>query len=157
LGWRNRANLDRQPARWVRTTPGWEITTGAFGFRMNSDEIKPLGSGAVLVVGDSFALGAEVRDRETYPAQIEQLLNYPGLNAGNGGFGTDQMVLAAERFIPPLKPSFLIVSIFEPAIEQAGYQVSYGSKPWFDIGGGELRHHNNPVPPAASSALAHAM
>jgi hypothetical protein len=46
-------------------------------------------------VGDSFTAGADVAEHESYVAQLEAMLNYPVINGGVGGYGTDQMILAA--------------------------------------------------------------
>src|SRR5438105_9788269 len=52
LGWRLRDNLQ---------VPGG-FTTGLYGLRMNSGEIRQPPKGGVLAVGDSFTVGSGVRD-----------------------------------------------------------------------------------------------
>jgi lysophospholipase L1-like esterase len=139
LGWRHKAN---------RGDPTSNIT-GEYGVRMNSAKIKPLPTGAILAVGDSFTAGADVAEHESYVAQLEAMLDYPVINGGVGGYGTDQMILAAERFIPLLHPAMIVVGILDDDIDRAGHRTFSGaSKPWFDVKPeGELVHHNNPVPP----------
>jgi lysophospholipase L1-like esterase len=137
LGWRHRANL-----------PG-PFVTGEYGIRMNSAEIKPLASNAILAVGDSFTAGSEVDEHQTYSAQLETITGRPVINGGVGGYDTDQMILAAERFIPLLHPAMIVVGILDNDILRSGYRTYGGApKPWFEVKpDGELVHYNNPVPP----------
>jgi lysophospholipase L1-like esterase len=139
LGWRHKAN---------RGDPTSNIT-GDYGVRMNSGTIKPLPAHAILAVGDSFTAGADVAEHESYVAQLEAMLGYPVINGGVGGYGTDQMILAAERLIPLLHPAGVIVGILDDDIDRAAHRTFSGApKPWFEVRrDGELVHHNNPVPP----------
>src|SRR5262245_5906106 len=113
LGWRQRANV-----RWG------EYTMGDLGVRMNSgaESRRPLAPGAVVAVGDSFTAGSEVADAETWPAQLERLIGRPVINAGVGGYGTDQMILRAESLLPVLQPSAVVVGILDDDINRAGYR-----------------------------------
>jgi hypothetical protein len=137
LGWRQRAN---------RLGP---LVTGEYGVRMNSEAIKPLAFDAILAVGDSFTAGSEVDEHQTYSAHLEAITGSPVINGGVGGYSTDQMILAAERFIPVLHPATIVVGIVDNDITRAGYRTYGGApKPWFEVKpDGELVHHNNPVPP----------
>ena len=84
----------------------------------------------------------------SWPAHLEQMLGRPVVNAGVPGFGTDQIVLRAERLLPMLKPSTLVVSFFSHDFERAGMAVFSGaSKPYFAMEGGSLALRNVPVPP----------
>src|SRR6478736_5628657 len=60
-----------------------------YGIRRNFDE-SVVRTGAVLTVGDSFTEGWEVKNEESWPAVIERLTGIPVVNAGVGGYGTDQ-------------------------------------------------------------------
>lgn len=134
LGWRQRAHI-KHP----------NITTGEHGFRLHSHAVMP--QRAVLAVGDSFTAGSGVADHESYPAQLEQMLRRPVINAGVGGYGTDQMVLMAETLLSRLEPSAVVVGILDDDINRAGLKTYGGApKPWFDARRGELVHYNNPVP-----------
>jgi hypothetical protein len=77
LGWRHRAyrRISKDPL----------VNTGEFGLRMNSAAIKPVPRRAILAVGDSFTAGSDTDDHETYPAQLEAILDYPVINSGVGG------------------------------------------------------------------------
>ena len=142
LGWRQKANLG--PELFSRAG----LVTGEHGARMNAREIRPLPQGAILAVGDSFTAGSDVAEHETYPAQLETLLGRPVINAGVGGYGTDQMILAAHKLVPILDPRLLVVGILDDDINRAGYKVYGGArKPWFTVSAGKLVPHNDPVPP----------
>jgi hypothetical protein len=124
------------------------FTTGRYGVRMNGPDIVPVPEHAVLAVGDSFTAGSEVRNAESWPAQLEAKLGEPVVNAATGGWGTDQIVLRAESLIPIVHPSRIIVSFLVDDIDRAAYRTySGGNKPFFTIRDGELEAHNVPVPP----------
>lgn len=70
----------------------------------------------VLCLGDSFTFGEGVREGDTYPAQLEKLLNQDAGNANvrvfNGGvqgYGTRQELAFFERFGRQLKPNVVIL------------------------------------------------
>ena len=140
LGWYLKEN--RAAGTGKETT-----TTGAYGLRMNSSEITPPAENAILAVGDSFTGGSEVWDHETWPAQAQDILGIPVLNAGAGGYGVDQMVLRAERLMGILKPHTIVVDAMVDDIERTEYAL-YGGiyKPYFVVEDGELVHKNFPVP-----------
>ncbi len=123
------------------------FTTGAHGVRMNGKAIVPVPRRAILAVGDSFTAGSEVINHESWPALLEVLLGEPVVNAGVGGYASDQIVLRAETLLPALAPQAVIVSFFMDDILRAGY-ATYGgaNKPYFTVADGALVAHNNPVP-----------
>lgn len=123
------------------------FTTGQFGVRMNEGKIKPVPTGAILAVGDSFTAGSEVTDSQSWPAHLEKMLSKPIINAAAGGWGADQIVLRAEEMIPLVAPDTVIVSFYQDDIARAGQRVHGGAnKPWFGLEDGRLIHHNKPVP-----------
>jgi hypothetical protein len=74
-------------------------------------------------------------------------LRQPVINAGVGGFGSDQMILRAESLLPAIEPNTVVVSVFEGDILRTGLRVFGGAnKPYFTVEGGALVHHNRPVP-----------
>jgi hypothetical protein len=78
------------------------------GIRKNRVADSSARPGGILVVGDSFTAGSEVSDEETWPAQLEGMVQTPVLNAGVGGWGVDQMVLRAEH-LRTVKPNAIII------------------------------------------------
>ena len=135
LGWQQKPNV---------TSPN--LNTLANGVRKNSNRDEIEDQGAILVVGDSFAAGAEVLDDQTWPAHLERQTGLRVLNAGVGGFGVDQTVLNAEHLLPLLKPKLVVVGILVDDIARSRYRVRIEPKPYFspENGGWELR--NVPVP-----------
>jgi len=123
------------------------------GIRRNFQETV-VRTGAVLAVGDSFTEGWEVADAESWPAVLEQMSGVPVVNAGVGGYGTDQIIMRAEQLIPIAKPKVLIVGFLESDIDRAGHSVFGAPKPYFSIENNELRYHPpEPLEPVATSGL----
>ena len=119
---------------------------GEFGVRMNQSEILPVPRGGILVSGDSFALGSEVSDADTWPAHLQQHIGRPVVNAAGGGWGIDQIVLRAETLAPILKPETIIIAFTPEAVDRNEHRVfGGGSKPWFTIEDDQLVLHNQPV------------
>lgn len=124
----------------------YTMNTMAFGVRKNGlgdDEIR---TGGVLAVGDSFTAGSEVSDAATWPSQLENLSGQPVVNAGAGGFGTDQIILRAHKLLPIVKPHTLIVGMLDQDILRAGYSAFGAPKPYYEIKEGKLALRNSPVP-----------
>ena len=140
LGWVPRANIG-----------GPTYNTLDHGIRKNSGAQETLATGAILAVGDSYTAGSEVRDEDTWPAQLEKTLGRRVLNAGVMGYGVDQSTLNAERLLPILKPRIVLVGIYEEDIFRTTYRSYNAPKPYFVVRDGEWRHGNNPVPTAATS------
>lgn len=125
----------------------YTFTSGAYGIRMNSAGIKPIPKNGILAVGDSFTGGSEVSDNETWPAYLERALGEPVVNAGAGGYGSDQIILRAERLIPIISPRAVIVDFMVDDIIRAKFDIRGGAyKPYFLIKDGKLVHMNYPVP-----------
>src|SRR5262245_25914674 len=110
------------------------------GIRRNFDETT-VRTGAVLAVGDSFTEGWEVAGEESWPAVLEKVTGVPIVNAGVGGYGSDQIVMRAEQLLPIVKPKVLIIGFLESDIQRAGHSVFGAPKPWFTVENDELRYH----------------
>lgn len=110
------------------------------GIRRNSAAaaVRP---GEILAVGDSFTEGWEVEDEETWPAHLERKIGRPVLNAGVGGYGTDQIILRAEQLLPLVRPKILIVGFLDFDIHRTGHSHFGSPKPYFTFENGALRHH----------------
>jgi hypothetical protein len=135
LGWRHKANLKHG-----------SLNTIEHGIRRSSPAQTEARTGAVLAVGSSFTAGSEVLEHEAWPAQLEQMLGQPVLNAAVGGYALDQIVLRAEQLIPVLRPSVLLVPIMTLSIRWSGRPTIGRPKPYFTIENGQLVAHNSPVP-----------
>jgi hypothetical protein len=114
---------------------------------MKADRIEPLPSGAILAVGDSFTAGSEVASHESWPAQLEEIMGEPVINAGVGGWGVDQIVLRAEELVPVLRPHTVIIGIFtQDTLRNTLARYGGAYKPYFTVVDGALQLENTPVP-----------
>lgn len=67
----------------------------------------------LLVVGDSFVMGNNVRPDQTLPAQLQALLpGWEALNLGVLGYGPDQELRRLRQDGLPLKPDAVLVCLF---------------------------------------------
>lgn len=138
LGWTSR------PGRFGEA---WTSNVDASGLRSNGRAFaadRP----SILVVGDSFTFGDEVEDGETWPAQLEGILNKRVYNAGVGAYGIDQAFLRAELLLDQLKPGLVVLSFISDDInrtEFSHYPYGRGWKPYFKYVNGSLVLENVPV------------
>jgi len=121
-------------------------TIGADGLRYSGE--GPVSSdGSILSVGDSFTYGDEVRDLESWPAQLQRLTGRRVLNGGVTGYGFDQIVLRAEQLADVHKPSIIIVSFIADDIQRTEMRCMWWrDKPWFAIEDDQLVLMGVPVP-----------
>lgn len=145
LGWRLKDDV---------LVPNGGFTTGQLGVRMNESAIRPLRTGGILAVGDSFTAGSGVRDDEAWPARLEALVGQPVANGAAGAYGVDQMVLRAEQLLPVVNPQTLIVGILGQDSLRNNYSVYGGGyKPYFAIEGGKAVLKGVPAPLVAAEPL----
>lgn len=124
-----------------------DVHIGAEGLRLNGDAPARRSPPLILAVGDSFTFGNQVRDHETWPAQLETLTSYPVLNGGVSGYGLDQIVLRAESLVAKYHPDVTVVSFIYDDLERCRLSVNDGvAKPYFEIADGQLQRRNVPVP-----------
>ncbi|MBM3623550.1 MAG: hypothetical protein FJX20_23010 [Alphaproteobacteria bacterium] len=123
------------------------ITYGADGFRLHRQGKPPSTmEPPILVVGDSFAMGAEVGDDESWAAYMEEALDRRVLTGGVPGYGIDQVVLRAESLIGKYRPDTLIVGLIADDVERARMRILWGMpKPYFEIEDGKLVLRNVPL------------
>jgi hypothetical protein len=106
----------------------------------------------ILVVGNSYAMGEEVSDDETFPAHLQAILDKRVLNGGVLGYGIHQMVLRADQLVPALRPDILVVSFVADDVRRAEMRILWGIPvPYFDIVDGALQLRNVPVPPPVAA------
>jgi hypothetical protein len=97
---------------------------------------------AVLVGGDSFAVGDGVDDRVSWPARLEQRTRSRVINAGVPGFGLDQAVLRAEQLAEIYDPATIVVGFIPHDVLRS--EMSYWSghaKPYFTLEDDQLWLH----------------
>ena len=108
LGYKLSSNFDQ-----IINAHGWDnirLSTDKDGFRHNKTELKR-DENTILVVGDSYTLGEEVQNYETWPSCLQMKINSRVDNAGVFGYGTLQSILRANFFINKYEYSTLIMSI----------------------------------------------
>jgi hypothetical protein len=124
---------------------GQRVRTLAHGIRQNGSDTE-LRRDGVLAVGNSFTAGSEVDNHESWPAALEREIGQPVLNAGVGGYGTDQIVMRAEQLLPIVRPRVLLAAVMPNDIQRSGYASSGRSKPYYTVEDGSLVRHHAPVP-----------
>lgn len=130
------------------------LTYDAQGLRPTPAPTGEMGNVALaepplLVVGDSFAHGDEVRDGESWPARLQPLIGRRVINAAMSGYGIDQMVLRAEILATEAKPAAIILSFIADDVRRAEMKRVWGAeKPYFEDVKGRLVERNVPVPPS---------
>jgi hypothetical protein len=123
------------------------------GLRVHRREVPPPAAVTppVLVMGDSYAMGEEVADEETFPAHLQDLLDRRVLNGGVAGYGLDQVVLRAEMIVPLLRPGLLVVSFIADDVRRTQERILWGMEaPYFLVADDGLRLRNVPVPPSVA-------
>ncbi len=143
---------------------GWVLVPGctsadfnvaADGYRVTPPlSASPLvAAPVVLATGSSFVEGDDVKDRETWPAFLQDRLGRRVVNAGVDGFSLDQTVLRTEQLVPALHPQVVVASFTPDDVHRTELRVAWTkNKPYFTLqedGGqedGGLALHNVPVP-----------
>ena len=121
---------------------------GADGFRLHNQNQPPPANAAppILVVGDSYAMGAEVDDDSTWPAFLQTAVGRRVLNAAVPGYGIDQVVLRGELLVLTVKPDTLLVGMIADDVERARMRILWGlQKPYFEVDNGKLVLRNVPL------------
>ncbi len=132
--------------------PGLDVSTNALGFRNASEfspEIPP-GKSRVVALGDSFTLGYDVGDSDSWPAWLERLcprLEVP--NMGQSGYGIDQSYLWYRRDGLAIDQDVLVLAFIGDDLARVRHDdmLGYG-KPVLRLTDGKLVAENVPVPRA---------
>lgn len=90
-----------------------QIRTDARGFRVRKPATTPTDASTVLCLGDSTAFGWGTSAAEAYPARLERHLGagWRVHNAGVPGYSSHQVRVSARRWIPALRPAYVVVCI----------------------------------------------
>jgi lysophospholipase L1-like esterase len=108
----------------------------------------------IIAFGDSMTEGYGVGNDETWPANLERVTGRRVLNAGVRGYGLDQIVLRAERMIPQIRPSTVVLAFIADDISRTARSVRDAKgKPYFVPEGDGLALRNVPVEMAGPSSL----
>ena len=133
-----------------RPAPGYaspDVDIDRDGLRVTGDAPPLSDRGAILVVGDSNTFGAEVPDRETWAAHLQQITGRRVLNAGVSAYGFDQTVLRAEIEAMHWHPEAIVIGFIAHDLARMEASRLWGAnRPYFDIEGGVPVPRNVPVP-----------
>jgi hypothetical protein len=142
-------------------TYGWELRRGFHGYDLGEIATinragyrgperalaKPPGKTRVLMLGDSIAYGAGVRDDQTFSALLEGRGPYDVVNLAVGGYGTDQELIRLQREGVRFGPDvvmlhFCLFSDFTDNRLPAALFDARQPKPYFTWDGAALRRHD---------------
>jgi hypothetical protein len=130
----------------VGTLLGKPLSFTGHGTREQNRDRPPVTGPLIIAFGDSMTEGYAVGNDETWPAHLERLTGRRVLNAGVRGYGLDQMVLWAERLVPELRPSTVVLAFIADDISRTALSVRDAKgKPWFVPDGEGLALRNVPV------------
>ena len=160
LGWHKKASF-----RGYHVTDEYSVMERMNAHGLRGHELplaKPAGQRRVLLLGDSFVEGYAVDEEETVSEQLERLLDVEGdweaINAGTGGYSTDQELLYFEREGRRFSPDVTVLMFYENDIapNARDYHARYRfliQKPLFAERDGQLQVVNLPltVPPRRTS------
>jgi hypothetical protein len=145
-GWSNRPDVSVPYGEPEFSTT---VTHNRFGYRSRPIEhARTPGRARVLVLGDSFAYGVGVGDRETFSAQLEALApELEVINTGVNGYGTGQELLLLRDEGLAFQPDVVIVSFFwnDVANSYKNAAVHFALR-------GDRLEYPGPPPPAAVAA-----
>lgn len=157
IGWWHLPNLD---ARIPLGQTYHRVITNSSGMRSSREypKQKPAGRKRVVFLGDSYTAGDGVSNGQRFTDLLEQKYpNLDALNFGLNGTGTDQQLLIYEHLAREYEADAYVFCICVeniarnmftcfPSYDWREQKVAFRPKPYFQLHGGELSLHNQPVP-----------
>jgi len=151
LGWRKIAN-----AKYTHRTSEYSVTESMNSRGIRGPEysyVKLDSEYRILVLGDSFAEGYSVEFDNLFSEILKRKLNLEGsgcyqvINAGVGGYSTDQEFLFFQSEGKKYNPNLTILLFYDnDAWYNTKSKYGRGHKPLFKITEGKLEMANFPVP-----------
>lgn len=150
LGWKHKANIESMFSTSEFSTRLRFNSRGIRGPEYSYDKGKD--EFRILILGDSFAEGYAVNFNELFSEVIKDRLENRGIrcgviNAGVGGYSTDQELLFFQNEMKKYKPDLTVLMFCANDVwynNQGKYWRGY--KPYFVIDDGKLLLKNVPVP-----------
>ena len=142
LGWRLKPNLDL--ILWDNK----HFQTNAAGIRGAKDYTLKADPGItrIAMIGDSFTMGAEVGETETFPYQLQQAWPQAEvINFGIGGYGIDQILLHMEEHVVSYKPDVVVLGFVRDDMRRSMWSFRHHGKPLLKLED-DLEITNIPVP-----------
>jgi len=100
-------------------THSFPVHTNSYGLRDREFSLHPASNTVrILCIGDSLTFGAGVKNEETYPTQLENLLNadqstsFEVINAGVSAYDTWQEVEYLQRDGFRFRPDLVVVGVY---------------------------------------------
>lgn len=136
-----------------------EVEINAQGFRGKPWGVKSQERRRVLVLGDSFAFGWGVSDKQCFTALLEQRQpRWEVLNAAVSGYGVDQRLLLLERLLKEAAPDLVIDVFCANDLFENDTSFAYGKrKPYFIDHDGALELCGAPVPQPSMERFSYAL
>lgn len=108
-------DLIRSGPNILTPSPSYSIKINQAGLR--GEELSSENKRRILCLGDSDTFGQGVNNDETYPANLQKLLNgkeknsFEIINAGVGGWSTAQELIFLKRRLKELSPEILVIQL----------------------------------------------
>jgi lysophospholipase L1-like esterase len=119
-----RRNLPGARYRHTSMDGQWEFRINSKGLRSDREFSyeKPAGTVRILALGDSFTIGYEVLQEQSYPELLERLLRQKGyavevINAGVSGFSNAEALVFLEQEGKKYQPDIVTLGFFENDLE----------------------------------------
>jgi len=146
------------------TDPFWHgsrVSTDEFGFRKNDNNVNVTidSDSEILVAGDSFVFGDQVRNHETWPSCLERSTKAKVYNTGVYGYGTAQALRRIENIIKEndFELSLIILSTLvghDFMRDQLSFRSGYPRPAVISLPTGELGFASVPNPDVQGSKFA---
>jgi lysophospholipase L1-like esterase len=114
---------------YLKENPVWDISLNADGFREREFHEKSPSAFRIICLGDSWTFGANVGHEETYPRQLEQLLehefrgsDFEVLNLGVLGYSSYQGLELLKKEALALNPDLMVIAFAMNDSSIAGYR-----------------------------------
>lgn len=125
-----------------------KVTINSLGFRdPPGGAAKPAGVIRIICLGASNTYGALVNDEETYPVQLERLLNgrargkYEVWNAGVSAYTLPQNVAAAKEILRKYSPDLLIFQLSNSNCGRRPFLAGQPFEKYFELDPGLYREN----------------
>lgn len=151
LGWRHKKNAE---ARFITGEYDVSLKFNSKGMRGPEIDYKKGESVyRILILGDSFAESYTVDLKDSFPEALRKNLikrtgsDFEIINAGVGGYSTDQEFLYMKEEGSKFCPDLTILMFYENDVYyNARPKYWRGFKPYFALENGDMILKNNPVP-----------
>ncbi|MBU0478821.1 hypothetical protein KKC91_09685 [bacterium] len=106
-------------SRWTWGEFDIVVKTNSYGLRSPEIRSKQKNITRIICIGDSFTMGHGVNEGDSYPRQLENLLNkysegekYEVINAGVNNYSIDNYLSYFKHYALKLKPDIVIIGLF---------------------------------------------